>query len=102
MKSVLISGATSGIGLCIANKLHSNGFKVYGTSRFPDKHRHRFSFDLLELDITSEISIRDCITNFLSKSATIDILINNAGIAVCGSAEETSAELSRKQFQTNF
>jgi NAD(P)-dependent dehydrogenase (short-subunit alcohol dehydrogenase family) len=102
MQTVLITGATSGIGLTIANRLHNNGFKVYGTSRFPDKHQDKVGFDLLPLDITSETSIHNCIGLFLSKSKTIDALINNAGIGVCGSAEETSAELADKQFQTNF
>src|SRR4029078_11596158 len=93
---------TSGIGLTIANRLHNNGFKVYGTSRHPDKHQDKAGFELLPLDITSETSIHNCIGLFLSKSMTIDALINNAGIGVCGSAEETSAELADKQFQTNF
>ncbi len=102
MQTVLLTGATSGIGLCIANKLHENGFKVYGTSRFPDKYQSKVAFQLLELDITSETSIRNCTDLLLSKVGTIDVLINNAGICVCGSAEETSTELSDKQFQTNF
>jgi len=88
--------------LTIANKLHSSGFKVYGTSRTPDRHKDKVAFELLQLDITSETSIHNCIASFLSKSATIDVLINNAGIAIKGSAEETSKELADKQFQTNF
>ncbi|GLU57340.1 SDR family oxidoreductase [Dyadobacter frigoris] len=102
MQTVLITGATSGIGLTIANKLHANGYKVYGTSRNPDQYQHKVKFKLLELDVTSRLSIENCVTAFLSKSATIDVLINNAGIGVCGSAEETSRELADKQFQTNF
>src|SRR5580765_1566356 len=102
MQTVLLTGATSGIGLCIANKLHENGYKVYGTSRFPEKYQGNVGFELLELDITSETSIRNCTTSLLSKVVTLDVLINNAGMCVCGSAEETSTELSNKQFQTNF
>jgi NADP-dependent 3-hydroxy acid dehydrogenase YdfG len=74
MQTVLITGATSGIGLTIANRLHNNGFKVYGTSRFPDKHQDKVDFELLPLDITSETSIHNCIGLFLSKSTTIDVL----------------------------
>jgi NAD(P)-dependent dehydrogenase (short-subunit alcohol dehydrogenase family) len=102
MKTVLITGATSGIGLCIAKRLHNDGCKVYGTSRFPDKHLNEVPFELLALDITSEGSIQNCIAELLSKTSTLDVLINNAGIAVCGSAEETSTALANKQFQTNF
>lgn len=102
MQTVLITGATSGIGLMVANRLHDNGFSVYGTSRFPDKHRDKVPFELLPLDITSGESIDECIALFLTKSSTIDALINNAGIGICGSAEEMSIELAYKQFKTNF
>jgi NAD(P)-dependent dehydrogenase (short-subunit alcohol dehydrogenase family) len=102
MQTVLITGATSGIGLSIANKLQDRSFEVYGTSRFPDKHQHKVSFELLPLDITSETSVHNCIALFLTKSKTLDILINNAGIGICGSAEETSNELAYKQLETNF
>lgn len=102
MQTVLITGATSGIGLMIANRLHSSGFTVYGTSRFPDKYRDKVPFELLPLEITSKDSIRECIAMVLAKSTTIDALINNAGIGVCGSAEETSEALADRQFQTNF
>jgi NADP-dependent 3-hydroxy acid dehydrogenase YdfG len=74
MQTVLITGATSGIGLTIANRLHNNDFKVYGTSRSPDKHQDKVGFELLPLDITSETSIHNCIGLFLSKSTTIDVL----------------------------
>ncbi len=102
MKIVLVTGATSGIGLCIANTLQANGYHVYGTSRFPEKQRAKLPFELLPLDITSTDSISACMSLLLTKTPTLDVLINNAGIAICGSAEETSEALALKQFQTNF
>ncbi|GAB3641345.1 SDR family oxidoreductase [Spirosoma arcticum] len=102
MQTVLITGATSGIGLMIANQLYKNGFRVVGTSRFPDQHQANVPFELLALDVTSEASIRDCIAALSAKTTVIDVLINNAGNGVNGSAEETSPALARKQFETNF
>jgi short-subunit dehydrogenase len=102
MQTVLITGATSGIGLLIANQLHKKGYKVYGTSRMPEKQRHTVPFELLELDITSETSVQNCIDALLSRSNTIDVLINNAGIGICGSAEETNIEQAYRQVETNF
>jgi short-subunit dehydrogenase len=102
MQTALITGATSGIGLIIATQLHENGYKVFGTSRNPEKHRQVLPFELLGLDITSETSVQNCIDTLLSRSQTIDILVNNAGIGICGSAEETSIEQAYKQVETNF
>jgi short-subunit dehydrogenase len=102
MQTVLITGASSGIGLFIANYLHEKSYKVYGTSRSPEKHRQSVPFELLELDITSDPSVQNCIDTLFSKTQTLDVLINNAGIGICGSAEETSLEQAYRQVETNF
>jgi len=102
MDTVLVTGATSGIGFVIANLLHKSGFKVFGTSRNPEKHRQTLPFELIELDITSETSIQNCIDTVLSKTAAINALVNNAGIGICGTAEETSLEQAYRQVETNF
>ena len=101
-KVVLVTGASSGIGLLMANKLHEEGFTVFGTSRNPDKYRGKVPFRLLSLDVTSDRSIRDCIDKLLSEVGTIDILINNAGGLLAGSVEETAIDQAYKQFETNF
>jgi NAD(P)-dependent dehydrogenase (short-subunit alcohol dehydrogenase family) len=102
MQTVLVTGATSGIGLTIANHLHKNGYRVLGTSRSPGRQQGQFPFELLELDISSDESIRNCVAALSAGETRLDVLINNAGIGINGSAEETSAELARKQFEINF
>jgi len=99
---VLITGATSGIGLLIANKLHNNGFKVFGTGRHPAKHQDKVLFELLPLDVTSDESIAKCIEILSTKTPVLDVLINNAGFALGGVVEDTSIEQARKLFETNF
>lgn len=101
-KNVLITGASSGIGLLIANKLHNEGFTVFGTSRNPGKHAHQLPFKLLPLDVTSDESILACIMSVLAEVPTLDILINNAGSLLAGSVEETTIEQAYRQFETNF
>jgi len=101
-QTVLITGATSGIGLIIANKLHDSGYTVFGTSRFPDKHKDKVRFELLPLDVHSQESISDCLELLFRKVSILDVLINNAGSFLGGFAEETALELAYDQFETNF
>ena len=101
-KVILVTGASSGIGLLIANRLHNEGFTVFGTSRNPEKHENKVPFKLLPLDVTSDQSIRNCIDALMSEVGTIDVLINNAGGLLAGSVEETAIEQGYKQFETNF
>src|SRR5678816_2267275 len=82
---ILVTGASSGIGLLIANRLHNEGFIVFGTSRNPEKHENKVPFKLLPLDVTSDQSIRNCIDALMSEVGTIDVLINNAGSLLAGS-----------------
>jgi NAD(P)-dependent dehydrogenase (short-subunit alcohol dehydrogenase family) len=102
MQTILVTGATSGIGLMVASHLTKSGFKVYGTSRMPEQCSRPLPFELVKLDITSGDSIQNCLETVLSKSNTIDALINNAGIGICGSAEETSIEQAYRQVEINF
>ena len=79
-KVVLITGASSGLGLATALHLSEKGFNVYGTSRDPKKYKEKLPFDLLPLEITDRDSINKCVNEVINRSNKIDILINNAGI----------------------
>ena len=56
-QTILVTGASSGFGLLIANKLHQNGYHVIGTSRNPEKYQAKLPFKLLTLDIADDDSI---------------------------------------------
>jgi short-subunit dehydrogenase len=101
-KVILVTGASSGIGLLIATLLHGKGYKVFGTSRYPEKYKNKVPFELLPLDITSGESIRNSLDTLFSKTKNLDVLINNAGYALGGSVEETGIEKAYEQFETNF
>lgn len=100
-KTVFITGATSGIGLSIAQKLHKAGFTVIGTSRFPEKNTN-LPFPVLKLDVTNQQSIDDCIKELFAKFGNVDVLITNAGNMLSGNIEETPIEMAQQQFTTNF
>ena len=101
-QTILVTGASSGFGLLIANKLHQSGYQVIGTSRNPQKYQAKLPFKLLALDIADDDSIESFGKELFSQVRQLDVLINNAGYLVTGLAEETSIEIGKQQFETNF
>jgi short-subunit dehydrogenase len=101
-QTILVTGASSGFGLLIAQKLHNSGHNVIGTSRNPEKYIGKLPFKLLALDIADDNSIESFGKRLFSQIDQLDVLINNAGYLVTGLAEETSIELGRQQLETNF
>jgi short-subunit dehydrogenase len=101
-QTILVTGASSGFGLLIAQKLHQSGYHVLGTSRNPEKYQATLPFKLLALDIADKGSIESFGKELFNHVGQLDVLINNAGYLVTGLAEETSLELGRQQLETNF
>ncbi|MGB0880666.1 MAG: SDR family oxidoreductase [Polaribacter sp.] len=100
-KVVLITGASSGIGKAIANLLSEKGYKVYGTSRNPKKAEN-FSFDLIALDVLKVETIKKAVNFIIKKEGRLDVLVNNAGMGITGSIEDTPTDEMRSVFDTNF
>jgi NAD(P)-dependent dehydrogenase (short-subunit alcohol dehydrogenase family) len=99
MKTVLITGCSSGYGLETAHYFHSKGWNVIATMRTPSEGILPKSDRLrvVELDVTKPESIaaaRDTV-------ASIDVLVNNAGIGVVGAFEATPMCTAREVFETN-
>jgi len=101
-KNILVTGASSGFGLLIANVLHKRGYNVIGTSRNPEKYIDKLPFKMIALDLDSDQSISTLPDRLFKEIDSLDILINNAGFLVTGIAEEIPIELGKKQFETNF
>jgi NAD(P)-dependent dehydrogenase (short-subunit alcohol dehydrogenase family) len=92
----LITGASSGIGRACAAHLASCGIRVYGTSRNP------LDDTLLSMDVTSDDSVQQAIDTVLQREGRLDIVVNNAGIAVAGPVEFTSMEEAKHQIDVNL
>ncbi|NTE56437.1 SDR family NAD(P)-dependent oxidoreductase [Agrobacterium tumefaciens] len=101
-QTVLITGASSGFGLMLANKLHAQGHTVIGTSRDPQKYAGKVPFKLLRLNIDDDASIEAFPSELFQHIKKLDVLVNNAGYMVTGLAEETPLDVARQQFETNF
>lgn len=101
-KTVLITGASSGIGKAIGIYLTQKGYVVYGTTRDKTKYPNFDEFTLLEMDVRAPSSIHAAINEVLKREEFLNIVVNNAGIGITGPLEETPNEEILKAFDTNF
>ena len=99
MKTVLITGCSSGYGLETARHFLANGWNVIATMRTPraDVLPASPRLRVLALDVTKPASIAAA----LAAAGPIDVLVNNAGIGLLGTLEATSMETVREVFETN-
>jgi NAD(P)-dependent dehydrogenase (short-subunit alcohol dehydrogenase family) len=99
MKTVLITGCSSGYGLETARHFHAQGWRVIATMRTPRTDLLPISerMRVLPLDVTRP----DSIAAVLADSGPIDVLVNNAGIGLFGAFEATPMHTVREVFETN-
>ena len=103
-KVILITGASSGIGLETAKLFQTKNWKVAATMRSPEKAEELqkiADLETLRLDVTDVDSIKSAFSETLEKFGRIDAVVNNAGYGLIGAFEAASAEQIEKQFQTN-
>ena len=103
-KVVLITGASSGIGLHTAKLFQSRDWKVAATMRSPEKAaelQQIVDIECIRLDVTDIDSIKAAIAATLDKFGRIDAIINNAGYGLIGAFEAATAEQIERQFRTN-
>ena len=99
MKTILITGCSSGYGLETARHFHARGWNVVATMRKPRQALLPESDHLivLPLDVTSP----DSISRTLEIAGPIDVLVNNAGLGLFGAFEATPMATVREIFDTN-
>jgi NAD(P)-dependent dehydrogenase (short-subunit alcohol dehydrogenase family) len=99
VKTVMITGGSSGYGLETARHFLAKGWNVIATMRTPREDILPRSplLRVLPLDVTSE----DSIAAAVEAAGPIDVLVNNAGIGVVGAFEATPLSHVRKVFETN-
>ena len=99
MKSVFLTGASSGIGLAIAKALVAQGHEVWGTSRNLERIAKLPRLHAVRLDLTDRLSVDEAFNSALADAGHFDVLINNAGAGHFGPAELLSLETITSQFQ---
>lgn len=103
-KVILVTGASSGMGKDGALRLIREGHIVYGAARrlgqmqaLADAGGH-----VIELDVTSQDSIKAAVARILDEQGRIDVLWNNAGYSVAGAVEDVSYDDAKRQFEVNL
>lgn len=103
-QTVLITGASSGIGKATAKFFQKKGWNVVATMRSPEKETELTALDnvlVTKLDVTDEASISDAVATGIEKFGKIDVLLNNAGYGAYGPLEAFPMENIERQFNTN-
>jgi len=104
MNTVLITGASSGIGDATAEYFLQRGWRVCATARFPEKlgsWSERSEVIRLALDVTKQNSIRSAIAEAMRLAGEIDVVVNNAGVGLAGPLEAIPTDEIEAHFQTN-
>jgi NAD(P)-dependent dehydrogenase (short-subunit alcohol dehydrogenase family) len=103
-QTVLITGASTGIGLATAMQFQKQGWNVVATMRSPNPTSPLATLDHVlccPLDVTIPESIQSAVEAALVKFGAIDVLVNNAGYGLVGPFEAATPEQIEKQFATN-
>src|SRR5258706_6725940 len=109
-KTVLITGATDGLGKAVAVLLTKRGCRVFAAGLSSEKlaqidavaRAKKVLLESVALDVCSDDSVRSGVNHVLAKAGAIDVLVNNAGVNYTAAVEDLSMEAWRAQFETNF
>jgi NAD(P)-dependent dehydrogenase (short-subunit alcohol dehydrogenase family) len=110
MAVILITGTSTGIGYATAIAFGRAGDEVYATMRNPGAApelgsvaaKEKLLTIVLPMDVDNDASVAATVAGILSDVGRIDVLVNNAGIAVTGAVEELPLEEFRRVMETNY
>lgn len=104
MKTILITGASSGIGAATAQHFQANGWNVVATMRSPEAATELAGLEnvlVTRLDVTDSSTIEAAVSQAVQQFGGIDVLLNNAGYGAYGALEAFPMDRIRRQFDTN-
>ncbi|MEY3573131.1 MAG: hypothetical protein RJA77_1046 [Pseudomonadota bacterium] len=97
-KTVVVTGAASGLGLCAANRFVDEGARVVGVDKSPGNSER---FELIQADVSKPEDWRRVASHCLGASGRVDVLVNNAAILIEGTIESASLDDFQKTMMVN-
>ncbi len=104
-KSILITGCSTGIGRCAAEKLKQRGYRVFATARKQEDVAQLINdgIESVQLDLANSASIHSAVELILHKSGgELFALFNNGAYGQTGAVEDLTRDALREQFETNL
>ena len=106
----LITGGTDGLGRAAAVMLAERGYRVFAGGRNAERiaalqqlaNERQLPLTAIELDVCNDASVDRAVTEIEKSAGSVDVLVNNAGIAIAAVMEEITLADLRKQYETNF
>lgn len=99
--TILITGASTGIGQATAELFFEKGWNVVATMRTPKTTRNDPRWLVTRLDVTDPASVEKALAESIARFGRVDVLLNNAGYPLWGIFESMSEEKIKRQFETN-
>jgi NAD(P)-dependent dehydrogenase (short-subunit alcohol dehydrogenase family) len=105
-RTVLVTGATDGLGRAAAVLLAEHGYRVFAGGRNPERlaslnqlaGERKLPLEAMALDVCDEASVESALAEIGRRAGPVEILVNNAGIAIAAPMEEITPVDLRKQF----
>lgn len=101
MKTMIITGGSSGIGKATAELFAKNGYKVYELSRRAPSEVYE-GITHMTCDVTDTEACKKAVEQVIAAEGAVDVLISNAGMGISGAVEFTTTDDMRRQMDVNF
>lgn len=110
VETILVTGATSGLGRAAATLLAEQGYRVFAAGRSSERRaaldalarERKLALTAIELDVRDDASVDRAMAQIEAAGASVDVLVNNAGLAYVIPVEEIRLADLQQQFETNF